>query len=296
MKTRATFLTIIGAIMLLLLSGAVFSGEDEQTGFEFPHAVHVEGEGLECADCHGAATESTTGADNLMPNRDMCLDCHDAEDLSDFANMPQVTEYSVLFSHKLHAEAGQECADCHGMVAAKEEVLPLDLPGMVDCMDCHEQKLVVNTCESCHLPSEDLRPVTHTLDFIHNHAILARTSTIQKSSGMDCVSCHSQNFCQDCHEGENVDRLTHPLNYEFTHALDAANKMNNCSSCHTNRQFCIDCHRDNNVLPHNHGAGWVNNIPNNGGLHALEAINDLEACASCHESNAQTVCAPCHGN
>ncbi len=107
------------------------------------------------------------------------------------------------------------------------------------------------------------------------------------------MTCHQQSFCQDCHEGDNLDRLTHPHNFEFTHALAAQGKERECAVCHTQRSFCIDCHRDNLVLPHNHPSGWTNQI--DGGRHRLEAMSDLENCMACHEQNADQICQPCHG-
>ena len=85
-----------------------------------------------------------------------------------------------------------------------------------------------------------------------------------------------------------------PLNYQFTHALEAQGKESECSACHTERSFCIECHRDNNILPHNHTAGWINTI--DGGRHKTEAEIDLESCMACHEQNADQICQPCHDN
>ena len=146
------------------------------------------------------------------------------------------------------------------------------------------------------MPGENLKPASHVLDFNHNHAVLARIAEKETSANMNSNSCHQQSFCQDCHEGDNLNRFSHPLNYEFTHSLDAISKKVDCTSCHVDRQFCNDCHTENNLMPFNHTVGWVNNIPGDGGRHSIEAMTDLENCASCHESNAETVCQPCHGN
>lgn len=116
------------------------------------------------------------------------------------------------------------------------------------------------------------------------------------AADMNCATCHTRQFCQDCHEGDNLDRLTHPLNYEVTHALEAQAKQAECAVCHTERQFCIECHSENNVMPHNHTVGWTNKFPNDGGRHKVEALNDLDACIACHEQNAELICGSCHGN
>jgi hypothetical protein len=163
-------------------------------------------------------------------------------------------------------------------------------------MDCHEQKAAPKECLACHLEGESLIPASHNLDFEHNHSDLARNEDPAILKDKKCSTCHSVNYCQDCHEGDNLDRTTHPLNYQFTHSLDAQLKKIECSSCHTDRLFCIECHRDNQIMPHNHSPGWVNRIPDDGGRHKLEAQIDLESCMACHEQNAEQICQPCHGN
>ena len=167
---------------------------------------------------------------------------------------------------------------------------------MVFCMDCHDQKSAANECSTCHLPEESLIPVSHTLDFKHNHSDLASNEDHVILNDKKCSTCHQTSFCQECHEGDNLDRLSHPLNYQFTHALESQGKEMECSVCHTERSFCIECHRDNNVLPHSHTPGWVNQIKGNGGRHSFEAEIDLESCMACHEHNAEEICQPCHNN
>ncbi len=145
------------------------------------------------------------------------------------------------------------------------------------------------------MPGDKLKPISHTPNFTHTHGDMARLNVREMNADMDCATCHKPKFCQDCHEGDNLDRLTHPLNYEFTHSLDAQGKERECAVCHTERQFCVNCHIDNQVLPKNHTAGWVNRIPNDGGRHRVEALNDIEACMACHQQNADQICQACHG-
>ena len=76
-------------------------------------------------------------------------------------------------------------------------------------------------------------------------------------------------------------------------SIQAQGKEKECAVCHTERQFCISCHRDNQLLPHNHVAGWA--LPNVGGRHKDEALNDIESCMACHEQNAEQICNKCHG-
>lgn len=269
----------------------------------FSHEYHVEEEEMACADCH-AVSESKSGTDNLLPAMDVCADCHDVED-EDNCNQchsniesagiaTRTIEYSPLFSHQTHMNAELECATCHGEVAGIELGRHMAIPDMMQCMDCHHSKDVENECATCHAPGERIKPLNHDLVFIETHGDIS--ANFVSVMGKNCATCHKTEFCQDCHEGENVERLTHPLNFEFTHALSAQGKERNCFTCHEDRDYCSSCHIENNVLPYNHVAGWTNTIPGDGGRHRIEAMIDLENCMSCHENNADQICGQCHTN
>lgn len=273
-------------------AGSMAQGDD----IEFSHKLHIIEQEIECLTCHEQAESSETGQDNLLPSKLVCNNCHGEGEVGNPELVPAIQDYSVMFSHKAHISAEFNCKDCHSPIEQKEYAGQwLSLPKMSDCMSCHENKAVSNECSTCHLPGENLKPVSHTANFTHSHGDMARLGSTEMNVNSDCATCHKPQFCQGCHEGDNLDRLTHPLNYQFTHALDAQGKERQCAVCHTERSFCIECHRDNQVLPHNHTVGWTNNFPNDGGRHKVEALNDLEACLACHEQNAQQVCQPCHG-
>ncbi|MEJ2055509.1 MAG: cytochrome c3 family protein [Calditrichaceae bacterium] len=281
------YLTIIIAILCVAVYVFAGAGDEPASELIFSHKLHIEDVGAECVTCHSGAEKSVTGKDNLLPDMETCSACHDVEDedncsmchsnLDEAAAVPRIENYSPKFSHQLHLAADLQCLDCHSSI--KDETAPAavaSLPSMSACMDCHEAKSASVECSACHLPGEDLKPVSHTVNFIHSHSDLARNGVDEFSSNMTCATCHQQSFCQKCHEGENLDNTTHPMNYAFTHALEAQGKEKTCTVCHQDRQFCNDC------------------VPNTGGLHVMEAENDLESCISCHEMNAQEVCQPCH--
>lgn len=267
----------------------------QTSSYPFSHKIHVLQEEIACMDCHSGVEKSISGLDDLLPQQAVCMDCHESSEITDPAQLPRIDRYSEKFSHQQHRGAGEECQSCHEEVAGREKFSGYILPNMDNCMSCHEIKAVSNACGTCHTPLEDLVPVSHRPDFTHRHSDLARLAANQISGNKDCASCHQPQFCQDCHEGDNLDRFTHPLNFEFTHSLEAQGKEKDCATCHTERQFCIDCHRDNQVLPRNHTVGWTNTFPNDGGRHRIEAMNDLDACISCHEQDAQQICQSCHG-
>ncbi len=292
-------LVLLTFALLLLVVTAIADGPMQQNDPRFSHETHVVDEELECLDCHEVAEESQAGKDNLFPERSVCMDCHDEEPEKTrwMAHLTPISTYSEKFSHEQHLGAGETCESCHTPIKAAMKSERYAIPNMNECMTCHESKAITNDCANCHLPGENLLPMTHRLvNFDRNHGDLALNG-VRMAGNKDCASCHTeQAFCQDCHESDNIDRRTHALNFEVTHALVAQMKKQECATCHTERQFCIDCHRDNNVLPRNHKVGWTNKFAGDGGRHRIEALNDLDACLACHEQNAEITCGGCHGS
>ncbi len=291
--------------IILFLVGISHSSSTDTIELIFSHQLHMVEAELECSTCHESALNSVSGKDNLFPDMETCGDCHEIEedencgmchsDVDDPREVPRIEIYMQKFSHKKHLESGFDCQNCHAPVAQKKSVGTYILTNMISCIDCHDEKAAPRECSVCHLPEESLIPVSHNLDFMHNHSDLATNEDPSILNDKKCSTCHSINFCQECHAGDNLERTTHALNYQFTHSLDAQAKGFECSTCHTDRLFCIECHRDNQIMPHNHSPGWVNQIPDDGGRHKLEAEIDLESCMACHEQNAEQICQPCHG-
>jgi hypothetical protein len=284
------------AVLPMALPGTV------DGGVRFSHRLHMEDAGTACADCHEPAAESTTGADNLLPDHDVCSACHEVEEpdecgtchtnADDPEGLVYITGYSALFPHATHLEGGFECVDCHAGIEAAEPDDEVALPGMAQCVDCHNEEVASVECRTCHEPGDDLMPATHVVGFARTHGAQAAQNAISAHGDLTCQTCHDDVFCQDCHEGENLDRLSHPLNYEFTHALDVQSGAVNCTTCHTESAFCVDCHAENRLMPQTHTAGWVNAL--DGGRHRIEALNDLDTCIACHEDDAEITCGGCH--
>lgn len=305
-----TLLTLLGSPLVLAFvfqaraPGLQQAGIPSGNGLNFDHVLHVEDVELLCDDCHSGVEASVSGLDDLLPDKDVCADCHEVDDddecgtchtnVDEAAALERITTYSEKFSHQRHLTNGLECNDCHAALLQPDMVEVEAIPTMVGCLDCHESQSVTQECSSCHLADAVLLPETHAGDFLHTHGIVARLDAHETLSRMQCQTCHEPSYCQDCHEGDNVDRTTHPLNYEFTHALDARNLQPNCYTCHADVTFCGDCHAENQVLPQTHRPGWA--IPGDGGLHRFEASADLNSCISCHQDDAATTCGTsgCH--
>ncbi len=302
MKKRFAKIRFLALTTAMMITGILLAGP--QMELIFFHKLHTMENGLECETCHSAADTSKRGTDNLLPDMETCGSCHDVEDEENCrmchsqpenpAPLPRISEYSRLFPHQTHLSAGLTCETCHSPVKEKTIAGAYLLPKMANCMECHGNRNVSRECSTCHLPGEQLKPLTHGPDFLHNHSDLARLGQPAVQSSQNCTMCHQTRFCQNCHEGDNLDRTTHPLNYAYTHSLDARGKERECATCHTERTFCIACHSQNQVMPHNHTVGWSNRIPGDGGRHSMEARNDLENCMACHEQDAEQVCQKCH--
>lgn len=293
---------LLMTILLFIVVFTLLLAQNQKSGMKFDHRIHADQE-IECTVCHQTAPESKTGADNLIPEMSVCADCHDVESEDhcktchlDLDNNPigkRIEIYSKKFSHEKHLNTGLACENCHGMTQTSGEV---SLPGMKTCMDCHESKAVSNDCMVCHEAGENLKPGSHAGDFLRNHGMMARSGSVNKAMVAECSTCHSDETCQECHQGENLDRLTHPLNFAFTHSLQARGKEKQCMTCHTEPSFCVECHAENQVMPWTHRAGWVNTIPGDGGRHKIEARIDMENCIACHEGSGTITCQRCHGN
>jgi len=258
----------------------------------FPHDLHFEAE-VECATCHDGVAGSTSAADHLFPEMDVCADCHDvdADDECSMChtNADEAGEYTRpaygagRFAHAPHLARDMACATCHGEPTAVQP----RLPGKADCRTCHETADNYADCRLCHAGSQQLRPLDHGPGWQNGHGLLALQDLAS------CYQCHTENTCQECHTGDNVRPRSHRLNYAFDHALEARGQEMQCATCHEDPSYCSNCHVAERVLPQNHSqAGWVGST---GGRHATEGLFNLESCIACHDAGAaEPSCALCH--
>lgn len=298
----ASFLAVFSLFGMRLPESQLAEEQGQRQELKFSHQLHVVENELGCEECHESAAESASGLDNLLPTMETCESCHDVEDDDQCGTchldpdnpdaVARIEAYSPKFAHAVHVAQDLACETCHVDAASAGVGVAVEIPSMPSCMTCHEERGAPEECAACHEEGADLKPANHTLAWRHTHGDLARSGAVTPA-GMSCQTCHNDDFCQECHQGENLDRITHPLNFAFTHALEAQANAQTCSACHTDQQFCVECHNDNLVLPHTHTAGWVNSV--NGGRHRLEAESDIASCMACHEDNAERICQPCHG-
>lgn len=286
----------------------------------FPHKYHVEEEELSCTDCHEGVNESRLATDNLLPDKVLCLDCHEEGDVR--LDYP-AAEREILFDHARHInQVDMACETCHQGLDVEAVRRTGYLPVMDDCMSCHNDMAASRDCETCHTSDRALlTPASHAAGWHDDHGPMAR---MEETS---CMPCHAVSDCQECHEGalllEHLSlgagrqppfapllegtaglavQAVHGLNFRFLHGLEARAKGNDCITCHEvdSGDFCAECHNPTGAAglrPAWHGVGnWVTvGAVSGGGRHAELARQDIETCAACHDSRgSDPVCLQCH--
>lgn len=127
----------------------------------FDHQLHMQNR-MACVDCHAGATAGSRAG---LPDRDQCMQCHqaiaaDRPAVRQLAALPagskipwerayRVPDF-VFFSHGEHAKANLACADCHGPVEERQVLMQEVSTNMVACMNCHAERQVSNECFLCH--------------------------------------------------------------------------------------------------------------------------------------------------
>ena len=158
--------------------------------------------------------------DNLLPAREDCLRCHKEVTIG----APPLTRLA-RFSHHLHLKMGNlapviaaavdkktylspstpdlrhhldtqnACEACHRGMEESEQVSSANMPQMADCLVCHNKIDNPFSCEFCHNKAANLKPATHTPDFLDSH-----TTGKLKLDKTTCAVCHGRRFtCLGCH-------------------------------------------------------------------------------------------------
>ena len=336
--------SVLFLVLFVAVSGAMkeplrkyWREEDHSKYIKFSHTFHVKEQSIACVDCHTDVNASKLSSQNLLPNHDNCKTCHD-EQMSSNCTYCHTTKDNILpikrperelvFSHELHAgKQNINCETCHAGMDTVTYATGRNMPSMMTCVGCHEQKKISTNCETCHRDFVALVPEDHLAsDFRKEHKKLTRLGM----KDVTCKTCHSENFCQDCHTGTELHGFSgirdlkaepspatffmdspkqmklqkvHGLNYRFTHGVEAKSKALDCASCHEQQTFCVTCHEAGGNInqlkfkPASHVAAGFTTIGkgSGGGRHAELARRDLESCASCHDVQGNDpTCLLCH--
>ena len=322
----------------ILLPSELANAGEKKKFVKFSHQKHVNDVGVECETCHKEISDNTALTGKLIPDHSACQSCHEEEldkkctfcHESDSPERVAVAPVrDLIINHKNHVGARKaKCVECHEGILKADLASDLGAPPMKACVTCHNGRLAANQCENCHKNLANLFPDSHTLtDFKKEHKKFTRLNVMDAQ----CQSCHSDNFCAQCHDGTNLTALksaeqfgmlsprtlgndkakalagqnVHELNYRFTHGMDAKAKSSECQTCHNLRSFCNDCHENGTqglggALPASHkssGFVIVGGYGSGGGRHAEQARRDIERCASCHDAEgAEPACIRCHSD
>ncbi|MEP0862629.1 MAG: cytochrome C [Ignavibacterium sp.] len=340
-KIKYTYSFLSVAVIMFLLIAAFQKGTSETENpnegkIKFSHSLHSEL--VDCQTCHSAVVESTSLKTLQLPNHDNCSTCHsvDNEEECKTCHINDVYEPLVrkkselIFDHSFHLNnTTMNCETCHqGLKEVDYSWQAVGVnPPMENCYSCHNDKSIAsNACESCHISTANLLPQNHKVaNFTRNHKFMAN------AVDANCVMCHDNQSCNDCHVATNVItevnlnndfyqpyypsnftdgtklqaiRRVHDLNYRFTHGMESKGKTAECQSCHQIETFCANCHASENtdfavsgIIPASHLKPnfFTIGVGTGGGEHAILARRDIERCTSCHDVNgSDPTCITCH--
>ncbi|MDA3935314.1 MAG: cytochrome c3 family protein [Actinomycetota bacterium] len=210
-----------------------------------------------------------------------CDPCH--------ANIANTGNYAqeIIFSHGYHQLIA--CSGCHTRFPHRPE--GTERPTMTGCFACHGLNhgpmgsLATGKCEDCHnTDRERMRPSFHTRDWAEEPHVIPGETRLQTQ----CMMCHDQASCDDCHEDEFIvwepeeafeydsdggclachgdENLTknsdgRPKSFQVLGVDDSAHREFSCQACHQDYRY------DSKIMP----------TP-------LWQINAGFACQECHES------------
>ncbi|HVO96711.1 MAG TPA: cytochrome c3 family protein [Bryobacteraceae bacterium] len=157
---------------------------------DFSHRAHL-AQGLECTHCHVSVTKSTRVEDNNLPRPEVCLECHEAAPA-----IKRPREFPLArFPHARHAGA-IPCLGCHKGIDTADVTSNANFPAMAQCVMCHSQVDIPDSCYFCHAKTMNLEPASHDIHWVDAHS-RTRRDAAQKAS---CQTCHGRNFhCAGCH-------------------------------------------------------------------------------------------------
>ncbi len=232
------------------------------------------------------------------------------------------------FPHKTHLDEGIGCATCHGVLDDADLATRQNLPKMAVCLTCHNAVVgEQGGCTTCHLTQRDgrlqqrfptgvLQPGPSPLGIDHHPGWIRSHARAGRMAQATCNTCHTPQWCVDCHDGTFKPFSIHPADFVNTHQVAARQGAMQCMGCHWEQSFCVTCHERLGVgsqapvgrvagdpgsgptfrLPpretnlHFHPPGWKDDVvgPNH---HAHQARRNITACVSCHREES---CAVCH--
>jgi len=138
-----------------------------------------------------------------------------------------------------------------------------------DCAECHEGADM----------SRDKKPVWHDAVFSKEHGAMMRRFGMRNDN--NCMVCHTQNHCSDCHLKEKP--KDHTMFFKLRgHGLQVGLNRTRCMTCHK-VDMCERCHLE--TEPVSHMGAWGSPM-NQHCLNCHYPIQSAggEGCRVCHAS------------
>jgi len=261
---------------------------------------------VQCLDCHGVKTAHTAAPDTA------CATCHLSLPEARLLTAADVGAFPEPESHQAAGflERGGHGAQAKAPPGAASSVAP-------SCATCHARDF----CITCHVDAPEtaliqaLAPDARSLGISSDlkapagHAasdFLTRHGSQSRKAPADCRTCHTQESCAACHNGQRevatalyaagpgrgagaviVRRRpeSHASDFSDVHASPAASRPATCEGCHVRTQ-CLDCHRPTaSRTPEYHPETFL-------ARHPTAAYARETDCSDCH--NPAAFCQSCH--
>jgi len=222
--------------------------------------VHAGKLGPKCADCHSVEKwkdakfdhgKSTKFALEGAHAKAKCADCHGA-DVQAKISMECVSCHKEQDVHK--ASLGTNCAQCHGVIAWKQNVkfdhgltnYPLvGQHALVPCESCHETRVykgAPTACNSCHA-ADDKHEGRFTKACASCHSPLGWkrvTFDHARDAHYALTGAHATTACYGCHKVKDVASAKLPVDCYSCHKAQDVHRGSfgtNCAKCHTTQTF-----------------------------------------------------------
>lgn len=233
---------------------------DARVHLVFAHDRHLPTVKGNCMRCHQGIADPNERA---MPTMGTCLACHAHEDQFETSrcgtcHRDLVAEQARPLSHLAH---GPDYVSRHGVEASSQRDLCAACHNDQFCARCHGASVPSLGFQRAFEPNENLR--------LHKAGFFARHSREAQAQTGTCMTCHSPDSCQACHESRGLAatgalrRGPHPTNWvsatgENAHGPAARLDPMACATCHggAGEGLCVSCHKVGGVGGSPHPLGW----------------------------------------